>query len=383
MKRAGKALALAVSAAMLLSTMTVSAASGGKTILTLEEAKQIALKNDVQYDLQKDYIQQALDDYNDAKDKTTYSRSSTSVGKISSRIASKLSLESAYDKVELEQFKKNDIKRASDYDVTTKYYSVMKARNSMDDAKRNMELSKKDLEIGKIQFSLGLITQTTLSQLENAYKASQTNYSSANSDYENAMSSLGKQLGQELNTTEYDVDMTIYMPATASLSLEKLKADYVKNNSRFFSVSNDLELYEYKRLMVEQEYDDYSEDHRAMSDDTEDVFNDMKYEANRDYANAKYNYDEELKSVELSLKSQLSALTTMQESIGNIRKNLENAKTTYEQNKIKYELGLISRNEFEKSDNSYKDMQSQLSTAIINFNAQYLDLTQYSYTPEK
>ncbi|MGE5677713.1 MAG: TolC family protein [Pseudomonadota bacterium] len=109
----------------------------------------------------------------------------------------------------------------------------------------------------------------------------------------------------------------------------------------------------------------------------------MKYEANRDYADAKYNYDEALKSVELSLKSQLSAITTMQESIGNIRKNLENARTTYDQNKIKYELGLISRNEFEKSEDAYKDLQSQLSTAIINFNAQYLALTQYSYTEEK
>jgi hypothetical protein len=173
------------------------------------------------------------------------------------------------------------------------------------------------------------------------------------------------------------------MPATASLSLEKLKADYVKNNSSFFNVSNALELYEYKRTMVEGEYDDYSDDHKTISDDTEDTFNDMKYEANRDYADAKYDYDEALKSVDLSLKSQLSALTTMQESIGNIRKNLENTKTTYEQNKIKYELGLISKNEFEKSEDSYKDIQSQLSTAIINFNAQYLALTQYSYTADK
>ncbi|MGE5677714.1 MAG: TolC family protein [Pseudomonadota bacterium] len=250
MKRASKALVLVVSAAMLLSTITVSAATGGKTILTLEEAKKIALENDVQYELQEDYIQEALEDYNDLRDDTTYSRSNTSVGKISARIASKLALESAYDKVELEQFTKNDLKRASDYDVTTKYYSVMKARNALDDAKRNMELSRKDLEIGKIQLSLGLITQTTLSQLENAYKASQTTYNSANSDFENAMSSLSKEIGQELKTAEYDVDMTIYMPATANLSLETLKADYIKNNSSFFNISNALDLYEYKRLEV-------------------------------------------------------------------------------------------------------------------------------------
>ncbi len=384
MKRLCRALALTICAVMLLSTLTVAADSGGKTILTLEEAKKIALKNNTQYKLQESYIQEKLEDYRDIADKTTISNKGSSVvDKISNRINNKLAVDSAYNAVELEIFNKNDIKRASDYKVTNAYYNVMKAKYSLDSKNRTMELSRKDLEIGEIQFTLGLITKTTLSQLENSYKASQATYSSAFSDFENSVSALSKEIGKTLDVSEDDIDMTIGIPDTTSLDLEKLKADNLKNNPSFFNIINTLELAEYKQLMVEQEYEDYEESVSRISENIENQFNDLKYKANRDYEDTKYAYDEALKDLELSLKSQLAAITTMQESITNIRKSFDNTITTHEQNKTKYGLGLISRNEFEKSEFAIKDVQNQLSTAIVNLNTQYLALTQYSYTPEK
>ena len=384
MKRLCKALALTLCAVMLLSTLTVVGDSGGKTILTLEEAKKIALENDTQYKIQDGYVREKKEDYNDAADRYTgNARGSNVAEKAASRISSLVNLDNAYKAIEIEVFNKNDIKRASDYSVTIAYYNVIKAKYSLDDETRAMELARKDLEIGKIQFTLGLITKTTLSQFENAYKASQTTYNSAFSDFENSMSTLSKEIGKILDITKYDIDTTISMPATASLDLAKLKEDNLKNNSSYFGLKNALDSAKYRKSMVDQEYEDYEESVRRVNENIAEAFDDMKVDADRNFDDANYQYNERIKTLELSLKEQLSGIITMQESIANIRKSLENVRTTFEQNKTKYELGLISRNEFEKSESALKDIQNQLSTAIVNFNSQYLALTQYSYTPAK
>lgn len=384
MKRLCKALALTLCAVMLLSTITVVGDSGGKTILTLEQAKKIALENDTQYKIQDSYVKDSQEDYNDMADRYTgNSRGSNVAEKAANRISTLVNLDNAYNAIEIQKFNKNDIKRVSDYDVTIAYYNVMKAKYSLDNATRAMELAKKDLEIGKIQFTLGLITKTTLSQLENAYKASQTTYNSAFSDFENAMSTLSKEIGQTLDVTKYDIEMTIGVPVTSSLDANKLKEDFLKNNSSFFGLKNALDSAKYKKSMVDQEFEDYEESVRRMNEDIKEAFEDMQIEADRDFDDAEYQYNEAVKNLEITIKTQLSAIATLQESVANIRKSYENAKTTFEQNKAKYELGLISRNEFEKSESALKDVYNQLYTAIVNLNAQYLALTQYSYTQTK
>lgn len=65
MKRMCKTLALTLCVTMLLSTLPVAGDSGGKTILTLEEAKNLALNNDTRYKNQQSYIEQKKEDYED------------------------------------------------------------------------------------------------------------------------------------------------------------------------------------------------------------------------------------------------------------------------------------------------------------------------------
>ena len=65
MKKICKALALTLCMVMFLSVVTVAGDSGVKTILTLEEAKALAMKSDTRYNQQQSYIEQKKEDYED------------------------------------------------------------------------------------------------------------------------------------------------------------------------------------------------------------------------------------------------------------------------------------------------------------------------------
>lgn len=378
-----KALALTLCMVMLLSTFTVAGDSEVKTILTLEKAKEIALKDNTQYKHQQSYIDQKKEDYQDIADKSISSKGSSIIEKTQSYVAGKMAADNAYNTWQLEVFKKGDIKRQSDYNVTIAYYDVMKAKYTIDDATRAMELAKKDLNIANIKFSQGIITKNELSQADNAYKSSKTDYDTAYSSFADKMKALSNEIGKKLDVSTDDIDMTISIPNIGSLDMTKIREDYLKKSPDFYSLKSALLSYEYQKYLIEEEYDEYDEKTARISDTVEDGFNELKYRANRDYDNAQYKYDEAVKALNISLDTQYTGIVSTAETIENLKKIINNTKITHGQNKLRYNFGLISKIEFEKSESALKDLENKLNTAIVNINTQYLNLTQYSYTPEK
>ncbi|HYF74983.1 MAG TPA: TolC family protein [Candidatus Nitrosocosmicus sp.] len=386
MRKLCKALALTLCTVMLLSTLTVVGDPGGKQILTLEEAKKLALENNTQFKLQDNYIKQSQEDYNDESENFTENvrgRYSSVAQKAEARIKNILGLDALYSKVEEDVFKKNDLKRKISYDVTTAYYDVMKARYTLDNATRAMDLAKKNLDIAKIKLEHGLITNSMLLQIENAYKTTQIEYNKAVSDLQNDMATLSKNIGGKLDISNYEVDMTIGLPDVSAIKLDKIKEDYIKNSSDFYTLKETLDTAKSKKFMTEGEYEDYLEDTHNKSKNVQDEFSDLITNANRDYDNVKYKYDEAEKALDISLSSQYAAIISTMDTIENLRKSVENARTTFEQSKTKYELGLVSKNEFENNESNLKDLENQLKMTIIGLNTQYLALTQYSYTSTK
>jgi len=364
----------------------VSGDSSGKAILTLEEAKKIALDNDVQFKLQQSYIQQKSEDYEDVYDYYSHGPKgnyNSIVERAEAEITYKITIENAASAVRQEIFTRNDLKRKSDYDVTTAYYDVMKVNYTLDDSKRAMDLAKKDLDIAKIKLEQGLITKNELSQFENAYTTSRTEYNKAFSELQNYMATLSKNIGKNLDVFSDSVDMTISIPDIKSLDLNKIKEDYMKNSSDFYSLKEALDIAEYKQQLTEDKYDYYEKRLPHRSTKIEDELDDMKYKADRDYDNVKYKYKEAEKSLDVTLNSLYTGVNTLAESVQTLQKNVDDTKITVEQNKIKYDLGLISKNNFEKSESALKDLENTLNTTIIALNTQYLALAQYSYEPEK
>lgn len=391
MKKLCKALALTLSTVMLLSTFTVVGDPGGKTVLTLEEAKKIALDNDVQFKLQQSYIQQKSDDYDDVYDiysngpKDNYN---TIVERAEMEVAYKLKIENAASAIRQEIFTRNDLKRKSNYDVTVAYYDVMVAKYALEDKERAMQLAKKDVDIAKIKLEHGLITKIALAQVENAYTTSQTEYNKAFSDLQNAMASLSRNIGKNLDVFNDDIDMTLTIPDVKTIDLNKIKEDYMKNCNdprlgMFYSLKEQLDIAEYQQDLTEEKYDYYEKRLPHRSSKIEEALDDMKYKADRDYDNARYQYMEAEKALDVALNSMYTGVNTLAESVRTLQKSVEDTRTTFEQNKIRYELGLISKIEFEKSESALKDLENTLNTTIISLNEQYLNLTQYSYEPEK
>ncbi len=386
MKKLFTALALTLCTVMLLSTVTVAGDSGIKTVLTLEEAKKMALENDVQFKLQDSYIQQKTEDYADLSENFSAGkgvRSSSSAGKAAGRINNQVNLENAYFAMKQEIFDKNDLKRASDYNVTKAYYDVMKAKHALGDAARDLELAKQDLDVAKIKVEHGLMTSSGLTQVENAYKTSLTEYNASVTDLQNDLSTLNKSIGGKMDISKLDVDMTMYMPNIAALDLKKIREDNLNNNPSFYTAKKSVDLAKYKKFLTDTEYDDNYDRMKNMNDDVRDEYTDMVFKANRDYDDAKYQYDEAVRDLDLALSTSYSSLLTMVESIENLRKTIETTKLTYTHNKTKYDLGLISKNDLAASEDALKDLESKLNTSIIDLNLQYLSLTQYSYTPVK
>jgi hypothetical protein len=369
---------------MLLSAITVSGDSGGKTILTLEEAKTLALKDDTRYKNQQSYIDQKKEDYEDISDKSSGSgKGSSVVEKTQSYVSNKMTVDSAYNAWQLEVFKKGDIKRQSDYDVTIAYYDVMKAKYSLDDANRAMELAQKDLNIAKLKFDFGDYTKNQVSQSESAYKSAKTEYDAAYSEFKNKMEALSKEIGKELDVDNDDIDMTISAPDISSIDLAKIREDYLKNNPDFYSLKSALLSYEYQKFLIDEKYDDYDEKTARISDTIEDGFAELRYRANRDYDNAQYKYDESVKALDISLNEQYSGLKTLMETIDILKKSVADMKITVKNDKLKYDLDLLAPIDLSKSESALKDLENKLNTAIVNFNTQYLALTQYSYIREK
>lgn len=383
MKKICKALALTLCMVMFLSVVTVAGDSGVKTILTLEEAKALALENDVQYKLQQNYINQKKEDYTIMSDNFNANRgvkASTAAGKAEGRINNQVALETANYAVKQEIFNKNDLKRASDYNVTMAYYEVMKAKYALDNAQRAMELAQKDLEIAKIYFDIGEYTKNNLSQAENAYKSAKTEYDAAFSSLEDKMKTLSKEIGKELDVNNDDIDMTIRIPDISAIDLDKIKEDNLNNNPAFFSAKKAVDLAKYKQFLVNSEYDDNYDKMKRMTDAARNEFDKMLYDANRDYENAQYQYDEAVKELDISLKMQYSGIITLMETIENLKKSVANMETTVKNDRLKHTLNLLAPIELSKSESALKDLKNTLNTAIVNLNAQYMALTQYSYT---
>ena len=386
MKKLCKALALTLCTIMLLSTLTVAADSRDDNILTLEEAKQIALDNDVQYKLQQNYIKQKSADYDDVYD--VYSRGPSDnynsvVERAELEVKYMMTIENAASAVRKEVFQRNDLKRKSNYEVTTAYFDVIKATYALEDNKRAMDLAKKDVDIAKVQQEQGMITNSTLSQIQNAYASSQADYNKAFAELQNCMAALSKTIGKNLDVFNDKIDMTISMPDVEALDLNKIKEDYMKKSSDFYAMSEALDLAEYQMQLTEDKYDYYEKRLPHRSTKIEDALDDMMDKANRDYDSAKYQYGEAEKGLNVTLNNLYTGINTLQETVKTLQKNLEDTRITVEQNKLKYELGLIARITLEKSEAALKDLENTVNTTIIGLNTQYLALTQYSYEPEK
>lgn len=380
MKRLYLALPLVFCIALILCSVTVFADLEADGVLTLEEAKDLALKNNVQYRLQDSYIQEAIEDYEEACDdssSTATGKKRTAADKAAAYIAQKMSVENAASKVRAAIHKKEDMKRTSDYEVTSRYYAMVKAEYSLKNMETELGLSGIDTETAKIKYVMGFIKRSEYSQLESAYASSKASYNKALYDYENSLLELEKSLGTELDLSGLKLDKTFRIPDIGKLDMNKIKEGYLKNNPACFSAKEQYDMAEYKLLLTEEKYEDYMEQNSRRSSDVEEQYDNMVYDARKSFDDAEYKYNENLDDIDITLDDKYKNLMDLYESYGNQKEEVKTQKAIAEENKVKYQMGLIKRADLDSSTSKLDKMERQLDMDIMDLNLKYLDLTQY------
>ena len=349
-------------------------------ILTLNEAKELALKNNMQLKLQQIYIQQASDNY----DKVYENNKRTSKGdytdaaeRAAADVARKISIENAASNLRKAIFNRNDLKRASDYNVTIAYYNILKSIYSLEDQKRNVELKEKTLDAAEMKYRFDLTDKNSLTQAKDSLEAAKASYDKSLSDVKDNMAALSKLIKRDLDFYNDKMDMNIILPNINDLDLGAIKKDNIINNPSFFTAKEQYDVAEYKLELTEEKYDHY----RGLPNRASEImekFEDILYEAQWNFDEIKYNYDEKEKELVISLNNQFSSINSMQESYKSQKKKIEEGESSLQKDKIKFQMGLITNSVLEQNQSSLENLKNQLNIININMNIQYTSITQYS-----
>ncbi len=349
-------------------------------LLTLEEAKAMALKNDVHYHHQDENIQDALEDYEKLSEDTSINsgRGSNIAQKEAARISKKIQLENAYSNVRKAILTKADLKRASYSDTANAFYAVIEAQNSLASALTDLELKRQELKKAEIKYMLNIVPKKTLTQAEEACKNSEAAYNKAALELENCISKLCKIIGRKLDMSKVKLDTTLDIPDIKSIDLDKIKEDNLKNNLSYFSAREQYKLAEYQLALTEEKYEDYYDDLKKGSSNVREEFDNMLYDAQKKFEDAEYSWNEKLEGLEESLREQYESLEDLYENYLEQKEDIDDMKLTVKENKTKHAMSIITKAALDSSIASLDKLEKQLFSIIIKLNKQYISLVQCS-----
>ena len=365
---------------LLSGSIAISADALDDGLLTLEEAKALALKNDINYRYQDKYIQDAKDNYKKLSEDTSINsrRGSNIAQKESARISSKIQLENAYSNIRKAVLTKADLKRSSDNDTVNSFYGVIEAENSLANALTDLELKRQELKKAEFKYKLNIISKNSLTQAEESYRNSEAANNKAAMELESCILKLGKSICQELDISRVKLDTTLSIPDIKSIDLEKIKEDNLENNLSYFSAREQYKLAEYELALTEEKYEDYYDELKKGSSNVREEFENMLFNAQKKFEDAEYSYNEKLKDLEESLKEQYKILEDLYESYMEQKEDINDMKLTVKENKIKYTMGIITKAALDSSIANLEKLERQMVSTIIKLNKQYMSLVQYS-----
>ncbi len=378
MKKLCLVLSATLCAAAVFGSFAAFADTAGYKLLTLEEARALALKNNVQYRSQDSYINEAQEEYDELnEDSSGATGKGTAAEKSSAQISYRVQLENAAYSVHKAVLSKEDLKRTSDYEVTDYFYTVIEAQNSVTDSERDMEQKKKSLDIAQFKYELDLITRSSLNQAQEELASSKAAYNKAVLELEKCVLQLGNSIGQELDLSTTRLDTSISIPDISGITLDEIKEDNLKNNLTYLNSAEQYKLAKYELELVQEKFDYYVVYKGNLADSVEERFDDMLYNADKAFDDAEYSYNEKLEELEDSVKDQYDSLTDLYLTYEDEKEELEDAKLEVSDNRIKLQLGLITGQELESSLAELGKLENRLYSTKANIVRQYMKITQY------
>ena len=362
----------------IFSAIGVSADTSTVRMLTLEEAQKIALENSIKYQLQDSYINDALQNYydiQDANDKASGRPSSGMMNYFNKTITPEISLESAANSVRLSRFEKEDIKRASDYNVKIAFLNIKKAHLKLINNENDTKTKLKDLETAKLKYNFELITKNELNQFEKAYNDSIANQKVANEDLKTKYQTLNRYLGRAIDDYNIQIIYEINKISLDDIDLDKIREANIKNNKSFYTLEQNLKLAQRKYDLTKERYEHFEKlGVQNSRQDMLDAYND----AERDYENARKSFEDATKDLDISLNSNYNALKNAVDAAARLERDINDFKDELAKLKLKYDLGSIPKNDYENQLISLDTMQNNLTSLLADVDMQYTSLMLYA-----
>jgi outer membrane protein TolC len=361
------------------SSIYIMAAANEPMQITLKEAQERALENNLQYKLQDSSINDALESYYDA-DESNKKQSSTAshsyIDYFNKPINLEVSLQTAENKVKSSRFEKEDIKRTSDFNVFKVFISIKKAQYELENATQDIEIKYNEYETAKGKYSMDMITASTLRESETSYKSALEKEEAALKSLQKEIQTLNRYIGREL--TNYNITPIINLSEIdiSTISLDKLREDYIKNKENLYTLSLNAEMARRKYDLTKERYEEFVVKQKVSNswEKMQEAYDDATLE----YENARKNFEDATIDLDMSLNTSYDALKAAADSITDLYEDIEMSKNEAEIARFKYDMELITKSTLDKAVMGLETLNNKLKTSIADLNLQYETLMMYS-----
>lgn len=348
------------------------------TFITIEEAQELALKNNTSYNWQDSYIVESIENYDkvvEANEKNPFRGGGNFITYFNNQILPKMNEVSANSNTLLLSIKKKNMENLIKSNIINVFIEIEKTSINIENAKQDLNLKQNEYEIAKLRYELGYITYNDLQQVKSAYNMSVSNKSSYEKNLNSLKQNLNRMIGRDIY--DYNYKTLINIPDLSDLAFDKKEIldSYLKNSFDVQQLKIDLYAKETSYNLTKEQYDRFA-DFPLHRDERKEI--DKKMErTTRDYEDAKYNYDNKVKEIELYINDMIAKYESLLDSISNMEDNLKTLQSELEKAKLLYQTGMISKFDLQKSEYTYKIQVANKNALILDLYNLYRNMTIY------
>lgn len=325
-------------------------AEAGKYSLTLDQALEVAIKNNYLVELNKLSVDKAKlkleqDEYNAKKmDEDNITSYQNALLKYVQPQAGKMALVIAEAQARLSD---DSLK----LEVEAGYYDLLKKQAGLYNAQNALDRAKEQLRIARESFKAGILAKNDVVAAEVLVASKEAAVFNAQNAYDKAKMRLADSLGLPLDAQVEPASKFSFWPVSIDLAEEVEKG-----------LQNDLEVIAAREAITVAETT-YEQVKRFY---TPNVF--MYREAQYKLEEAKVNLKQKEQETELKIRQAYLDMQSAEKAYKTLEASLASAEETYRVAKLKFKAGVITRMEMEKAADNLSEQEAKVTEMLFNYN---------------
>ncbi|MFA5535732.1 MAG: TolC family protein [Bacillota bacterium] len=236
--------------------------------------------------------------------------------------------------------------------VENAYYDVLKAQGELANKKGSLERAGEQLRLAEISYGVGLVAKSDVMGAQVGLTNAEVQLLSAENKLATAMMSLAQALGEEINNRYVLTDQFTYEPA------EEIDENaYLEERMK-----TDLAVMAYREgfLVAQVDLDQVAKIYSP------NVWTYQKSKLERD--DAYLNYLKAKKNLEVNVRQAFLNLKTAEKAYGLLEESVDYAKENARLAALRYEAGLGTRLEMEMANDQLSETETQCLAMLYNYN---------------